>query len=350
MTEPAIPTFGKTKKPDDAWLAKALPEQTLDPDLAIIDPHMHFWDHASGYRYFLDELAADVKAGGHAIEATIFVECHAMYRKHGPVHLRSVGETEFAVGQAAIADSGAYTDCRAAAGIIAFADLAQGALTEEAIDAHIEAANGRLVGIRQRGKWDADPAVNGGVGASLPERYLDPKFGEGLDLLGKKGLAFDASVFHPQLGEVAEIARRHPGTSIVLVHTGSPIGHSSYAGREAETHATWLRGMKEVAACPNVSVKLGGLLMCLGNFDFTRAERPPASAELADLWRLYLDPCLDLFGPERCMVSSNFPVERAGCGYGTIWNMYKRITEGCSPDERALMFSGNARRIYNLPI
>jgi predicted TIM-barrel fold metal-dependent hydrolase len=340
--------FGRTKRPNEAWLAEALPEPALDPALPIVDAHMHFWDHASGYRYFVDELAVDIKNCGHNVAATIFVECHAMYRNSGPAHLRSVGETEFAVGQAAIAASGRYMACKAAAGIIAFVDLSQGDRTVEAIAAHREAANGRLVGVRQRGKWDADPIVNGGVGASEPERYLDPAFGQGIDALTRAGLPFDASVFHPQLREVATLARAHPEARIVLIHTGSPVGHSRYAGHAAQTHAEWLAGMKEVASCPNVAIKLGGLLMCLGNFDFTREARPPTGAELAGLWRPYIEPCFELFGAKRCMAASNFPVDRAGFSYGALWNMFKILTSGASSRERALIFSENARRIYQL--
>jgi L-fuconolactonase len=318
MTQETQSVFGRTKRPNEDWLAKATAEAPLDPDMPIVDPHMHFWHHATGYRYFVEELAEDVKASGHNVEATIFIECHSMYRPDGPEYLRSVGETEFAVGMAAIAASGKYTRCKAAAGIVAFADLTLGDRTQEALHAHIEAANGRLVGIRQRGKWDADPVVNGGVGVSVPELFLQPAFGKGVDALTALGLSFDASVFHTQLSDVAHLARSHPDASIVLIHTGSPIGHGSYAGKGAETHANWLAGMKEVAKCPNVTVKMGGMLMSLGSFDFSTAPTPPSSAQLAKLWEPYTKPCIDLFGPERCMVSSNFPVDKAGFGYGTL--------------------------------
>ena len=133
-----------------------------------------------------------------------------------------------------------------------------------------------------------------------------------------------------------------------MIHSGSPVGHSSYAGRQDEVHAEWLAGMKELQQCPNVSIKLGGLLMSLGSFDFTAEQKPPTSEELARLWRPWIEPCLELFGAGRCMVSSNFPVERAGVPYGTIWNMFKRIAAGCSAEEKRMLFSGTARRVYRL--
>ncbi|MBB3181043.1 amidohydrolase [Variovorax sp. Sphag1AA] len=348
-TPQATSLFTATRAPDHAWLDRVPAEAPIEPELAIVDPHMHLWDHKTGYRYFVPEFARDVAASGHTIDATVFIECHAMYRATGPEHLRWVGETEFAVGMAAMAASGKYTNCQAAAAIVGYADLTLGDRTRATLEAHVEAANGRFRGVRQRGKWDPDPAVNGPVGADRTGVYLEKEFGEGIDLLTSMGLSFDASVFHTQLSQVTALARAHPDATIVLVHTGSPLGHSSYVGREAEVHANWLAGMKELATCPNVSVKLGGLLMCLGNFDFSTAEIPPTSEQLERLWRPYLEPCLELFGAERCMASSNFPVEKAGMPYGTVWNMFKRLIAGCSLEEKKLILGGTARRIYRLP-
>ena len=101
--------FSETRRPDENWLARAKPEAAFEPDLPIIDPHLHFWHHKSGYRYFVDEFARDAAESGHNLEATVFIECNAMYRSDGPEHLKPVGETEFAVGMAAMAASRKYT-------------------------------------------------------------------------------------------------------------------------------------------------------------------------------------------------------------------------------------------------
>lgn len=342
-----LSVFSGPRPPNEQWLRKALPESGIEPDLPIIDPHVHFWVLPSGEKYLLEEFAADVASCGHNIEATVFVECNAMYRKGGPTHLQPVGETEFAVGMAAMAASGKYTVTRAAEGIVGFTDLA-GNRVADALDAQIAAANGRLKGIRHRAKWDPDPAVRGAMHALGPGLYLQGDFSKGIDLLVSRELLFEASIFHTQIADVTALARAHPDCSIVLNHSGSPVGHSSYAGMNAEVHASWMAGMRELATCPNVSIKMGGLLMCLGSFDFTVAPRPPTSEELADLWRPYIEPCVELFGAKRCMVSSNFPVEKAGVPYGTMWNMFKRITAGCSVDEKRLMFAETARRVYSL--
>lgn len=340
--------FGQTRAPNEGWLSGATPEPAIEPALPIVDPHLHFWHHKSGYKYFVEEFSRDLAASGHNVEATVFVECNAMYRATGPEHLKCVGETEFAVGMAAMGASGKYTSCRTAAGIVAFADLSRPENARETLEGHLRAANGRLKGVRQRAKWDADPVVRGAVSVEQPGLYLEPAFGRGLDLAAAMGLAFDASIYHPQIPELTALAQAHPDVNVVLIHSGSPIGYGSYAGKEAEVHANWLASMKELAKCPNVSVKMGGLLMVLANFDFTTAPTPPTSQQLADLWRPYIEPCIELFGAERCMASSNFPVDKAGFGYGTVWNMFKRITAGCSADEKRMIFSGTASRVYRL--
>ncbi|AHG64131.1 amidohydrolase family protein [Advenella mimigardefordensis] len=340
--------FSATRAPNLEWLGRAVPETAIDPHIPIVDAHMHLWDHKTGYRYFLPEFADDAAQSNHRIDATVYVECHSMYRADGPDHLKCIGETEFAVGMAAQANSRKYTDCRVADVIVGYADLTLGSRAGEALEAHMEAANGRFRGIRQRAKWDPDPAVRGAVHAGRSDLFADKHFRQGLDVLTTMGLSFDASVFHPQLMDLAKLAQAHPDSRIVVIHCGSPVGHASYRGREEEVYADWMKGMKALAACPNVSIKLGGLLMCLGSYDFTAVPSPLNSEQLAQLWRPYLEPCVELFGAQRCMVSSNFPVDKAGVPYGTVWNMFKRVMAGCSVDEKNWIFNGTARQFYRM--
>lgn len=342
--------FGRTQAPRDSWLERAHPEEVLEPDLPIVDAHMHLWHHVSGYRYFIDDYARDIAESGHNVEASVFVECNSMYRADGPEHLKPVGETEFAVGQAAMADSVKYTKARIAAGIVAYADLMQVENVPAVLDAHLGAANGRMRGIRMRAKWDADRAVRGAVSADRPGLYLETAFQKGVAELARRGLLFEASIYHAQIPDVTILARAVPQAQIVMIHSGSPVGHSSYRGHEREVHANWLRDMKAFAGLPNTSIKLGGILMTLAAFDFGKAERPISSGELAALWRPYIEPCIEMFGAERCMVSSNFPVDKAGFPFGTVWNMFKRITAQVSDTEKAAIYSGTARRIYDIEV
>ncbi len=89
-------------------------------------------------------------------------------------------------------------------------------------------------------------------------------------------------------------------------------------------------------------------MMRLAAYDYGALPAPPSSMELADYWRPYIEPCIELFGPERCMVESNFPVENMGNGYAALWNAFKRIAAGASPAEKAAIFNGTALRVFRL--
>jgi L-fuconolactonase len=95
-------------------------------------------------------------------------------------------------------------------------------------------------------------------------------------------------------------------------------------------------------------MKLGGVMMRLAAFDYGKADAPASSEELANLWRPYMELCIELFGTDRCLVESNFPVDKMGGGYATLWNALKRIASGASADERQALFNGTARRVYRL--
>jgi predicted TIM-barrel fold metal-dependent hydrolase len=95
-------------------------------------------------------------------------------------------------------------------------------------------------------------------------------------------------------------------------------------------------------------MKLGGMMMRLAAYDYKKLPRPPSSAEIADYWRPYVQTCIELFGPDRCLVESNFPVEKMGASYVTLWNALKRIAAGASESEKQAMFNGTARRVYRL--
>jgi len=336
--------FGRIYAPDAAWLAKAAPEPILDPDLPIIDTHHHLWQRQD-HRYLLQELLDDLRQG-HNVVATVFLQCHAMYRAGGPEELRPVGETEFVAGIAAMSDSGGYDPAQVAAGIVGYADLTLGARVEAVLEAQIRAAGGRFRGVRHSGNWDADPAI--GNGAPGPDIYRRADFRAGLARLSALGLSLDAWVFFTQLADVIDLAHAFPGTNIVMGHVGGVLGYGPYAGRREEVFATWKASVTELAKCPNVTMKLGGMMMRAALYDYKAAERPITSEELAAAWRPYIETCIASFGPERAMFESNFPVDKGSCGYAALCNAFKHITAGCSAAEKAALFAGTATRFYRL--
>jgi predicted TIM-barrel fold metal-dependent hydrolase len=340
--------YGRIYKPDEAWHAKAAPEPALSQELPIVDAHHHLWD-MPGYRYLLHDLLADLGTG-HNVVATVFAECHSMYRARGPAEMRPVGEVEFCAGVAAMSDSGRYGPTRICAGIVGFADLTLGDRVTPVLEAEIAAGGGRFRGIRHGAAWDADPIIGNSPVSGGPGLYQRSDFRAGLARLAALGLSFDAWVFHTQIGDVAALARAFPAANIVLCHMGSPLGYGPYAGRREEVFAAWKAAITDLAQCPNVTVKLGGLTMRRATFDYLKLPAPPTSEELAGYWRPYVSTCLDLFGAERCLAESNFPVEKMGIGYGALWNALKRLAAGASADEKRAIFSGTAQRVYRLDL
>jgi predicted TIM-barrel fold metal-dependent hydrolase len=236
-----------------------------------------------------------------------------------------------------------------AAGIVGFADLTLGDRAEPVLEANVRAGGGRFRGVRHSGAWDADPIIGNSRTASDLTLYAQPGFRAGVRVLARMGLSLDAWVFFGQLQTVVDLARACPEATIVLCHVGGLLGYGPYAGKRQEVADAWRPRIAELARCPNVVVKLGGMMMRLAAFDYRTAPAPATSEELAALWRPYIEPCIELFGPDRCMFESNFPVDKMGIGWAALWNAFKRIAAGASPGEKRALFAGTARRVYRLP-
>ncbi|MGB3472238.1 MAG: amidohydrolase family protein [Erythrobacter sp.] len=341
------------------------PEEIIEPELAIIDPHHHLWDLRPMMPMFpqprhrfietlvpvayygFDHLHADLTSG-HNIVATVYMECGAFYNADYGDANKVVGEVEYVNGVAAQSASGLYGPLRACAGIVGHADLMLGSAVGDVLDALQVAAPDRFRGIRHQGAWDADPEVLGPPFHAPPQLYRDATFREGFAQLGQRGMSFDAWILEPQIPDVIELARAFPDTPICLDHCGTPLGMASYTGKLEERFEIWRANIIELGKCENVMVKLGGLAM----HNCALPEQGPAagigSEELARLWKPYIETCIEAFGPTRAMFESNYPVDRWGATYPVLWNAFKRITAGASDDEKTALYAGNASRFYRI--
>jgi L-fuconolactonase len=347
MPQSAIPP-GRHAPVRPDWLAKRQ-EQAIEPDLPIVDPHHHMWDRPHN-RYLSEDLLADVNTG-HNIVATCFEECREMYRAEGPQELKSLGETEFVTGIAAMSASGKYGKTRCIAGIIGNVDLRIGGRAADILGHHVTISGGRFKGIRNGATWHADPSLEIYCSGAPEGLYRDRKFREGFAALAALGLSFDAWLFQTQLDDVADLARAFPQAAIVLNHVGGPLAIGPYAGKREEAFAIWKQGIEKVAAAsPSTYVKLGGLGMKISGFTFFENELPPSSQDLEQAWRPYIETGIAAFGPERSMFESNFPVDKGMCSYPVMWNAFKRIAAGCSAHEKTALFSGAATNAYRLAI
>lgn len=342
----------------EAWL-DLTKEEPLEPALPICDPHHHLWDYPDSFQenrvresarpmrhYLLEHLLKDT-GGGHNIVQTVFIECGSMYRKDGPPELRSTGEIEFVRGIAAQSASGQYGNTVVAAGIIGFADLMLGGAVAPVLEALLETSKSRFRGIRFTTVWDASPIFSSRV--NNPNLLSDSRFREGFAELHKFNLSFDAWLYFHHLPGLVSLARAFPETPIILNHIGGPLGLGPYADKREEVFREWEKGIEMLATCPNVVVKLGGMGMPRTGFHWDEMPKPPDSIRLAREMAPYYMACIEKFGTERCMFESNFPVDRISYSYTVIWNAFKRITRGFSPEERANLFHDTAARIYRLP-
>jgi predicted TIM-barrel fold metal-dependent hydrolase len=325
------------------WLAQVT-EAALDPGREIVDPHHHLWPSAE-MGYNVPELTADLTSG-HNVVQTVFMECGAAYRKDGPDHLKPVGETVFVTeaSEKMKAAGGPYI-----AALVAHADLRlEPALLDEVLEAHEAAARGLFRGIRHAGSRDNSGATLRIPGHAPPRLYHEPDFQRGVRHLGERGLTYDTWHYHHQNRDYLALAKACPETVMILDHFGTPIGVGPYEGKRDEIFETWKEDMAAIAECPNVYAKIGGLAMPDNGFGWDKRDTPPGSDEIVAEHKRWYDHMIGLFGPERCMFESNFPVDRLSMSYVVYWNAMKKIAAPYPEAAKAAMFAGTARKVYSV--
>ena len=334
---------------DNAWLAQ-VDEPILDPGREIIDPHHHLWRKRFDQDYLLEELWGDTQSG-HNVTKTLFMECRAFYRREGPEHLLPLGETEAVTEIARL--SQANTEGKAQiAGIVAHADLTLAGSDpdklEEVLAAHTEIAGALFKGIRHAGACDKEPEHLVIPGRAPSYLYGKESFRKGLRQLAARGLSYDTWHYHHQNLDYIDLANAVPECTMILDHFGTPLGVGRFRGSRDEIFREWKQEMRELAKCPNVYAKIGGLAMPDNGFDWHTAERPPTSDEFVDAQARYYHHMIECFGPERCMFESNFTVDRLSISYPVLWNGLKKIAARYSEEEQQALFSGTASKVYRL--
>lgn len=328
-----------------AWLRLEEPEDVLEPELPIVDPHHHLWDRRSdesfAFRsklYLLPEILEDMY-DGHRVVGTVFVEAKAFHQQDGPQELRPRGEVEFCQGVAAACDSGVYGPSRVCWGIQGTCDLRH---------PNVEAVLLQMTRCRNFR----------GVRAPGP---FDDEFKRGFRALQRLGLVYDrwhGTAERPQgvaydpdeLQRLIALAREFPQVTIVVDHLGGLVGPRM--GGQAVVDR-WRADVKELAdSCPNVVCKVGGIQMASNGWGLEQRATPIGSAELADLVFPWYEHAIRCFGPARCMFESNFPVDKDCVSYRSLWNMFKLVARrmNLSDVEKRHIFHDTAVRVYNLQL
>lgn len=297
--------------------------------LQVVDPHIHLWNIQT-HRYpwmagaggnFMGPCdailktyeVADYLADAEGVEVLKAVHIDAAHDPAAPLE-----ETKWLQS---LADAPASRGLPNA--IVAYADLSAPDV-DALLAAH--AAHRNVRGIRQTLNVHPDPFYDY-VGRHF---MREPPWRRGFARLQDHGLSFDLQIYPSQMIEAAELAREHPATPIILNHSGMFVDRGSVAGWRA-----WRDGLRALAACPNVCIKISGLGMI--DHRWTVESLRPYALE-----------AIDTFGVERAMFASNFPVDRLYSSYGALWSAFEQIVSGASAAERDALFRSNAERVYRI--
>ncbi len=308
--------------------------------IPIVDPHHHLWVHGKE-RFLCDELYGDIEASGYDVQATVFIECTSMYHPRGPEEFRPVGEMEFANGCGALGESGVLGPTRICSAIIGYADLALGERVKGVLEKLCAAGGERIRGIRYITSHEPEVKIQ-----APKDIMLDPKFQQGFACLKEFGLRFDAWQYHPQLPQLLKLVRMAPETPVVINHAGGLVGMGSFAGRREESIAAWRRSLTELAAEPNVFLKVGAFSMPVFALTPDMPKGPEHLAIFAERVRPLVETCVEIFGVRRCMFESNFPVSRETYTYKETWDVLMSAARNFSLSEKQQMFAETARQFY----
>ncbi|GAA4428047.1 amidohydrolase family protein [Georgenia halophila] len=282
------------------------------PD-SLVDAHLHVWDLDGGgpfgvtypwltsgplhRTHTLDEVDADLAAMG--VGQIVLVQASD-----------SLAETDELLRTAGTAPVPAT--------VVGWLPLADARLTEQALDRR---PDGTLVGVRHLIHDEPDP-----------EWMMRPEVAQGMAVLERRGLTFDAVAERPDLlAQVPAVARRHPGLTVVLDHIGKPPVASGWSSPESQD---WARRLREAAAEPGVVAKLSGLATV------SRTGWEPAD------WQPFVDHALECFGAERLVLGSDWPVSTLNGDYSSVVTGLLEVIAGLSADERRLICTTNALRTY----
>jgi L-fuconolactonase len=319
-------------------------EDVFDPHVPVVDAHHHLIAEESPYGvYGPEDLCADVRASGHNVEQVVFVEFGTSYLAAGSAARRTLGETKYAASCAEVLSG---LDGPRMGGVVARVDLREPGL-EDLLKEHAVAAQGLLRGIRHAVTFD--PTGTFRLGHAGPAALLaDPSYRRGAAVVGRMGLVLDTFLFADQLSELTDFAIATPDTTLVVNHLGCPVAVGAYSGRRDEVIARWRSDLALIADQPNIRLKIGGIGMPIFGLAWRQGRRQTTSDELVLAWGEEIGYAIDLLGPERCMMESNFPIDKLSFSYRVVWNAFKKIVAGLSPADRDYVLRGTAIATYKL--
>eukprot|EP01104_Vermistella_antarctica_P020866 TRINITY_DN911_c1_g1_i2.p1 TRINITY_DN911_c1_g1~~TRINITY_DN911_c1_g1_i2.p1 ORF type:complete len:359 (+),score=39.36 TRINITY_DN911_c1_g1_i2:149-1225(+) len=305
-------------------------EDPLKPLFPVIDAHHHFWDTPPAgmlearmamsnamkvtfgdapmaSAYLRDEYNADISR--HNVKASMYVECHSFWNRELEPHLRPTGETKRVQKFHDDEDS----DLLLCQGIVSRADLGLATpLFEECLTVHQESSCFR--GIRYAIAHYSEDTKNVVSVGELSEVLKSRRFHDNLEVLAGRNLTYDVWLYHTQIKQLIEIAVKHPSLTVVADHCCTPVVLPTTA---SSVFSDWKRDIRELAACPNVVCKIGGLLMQITT---PKPEEALSSDGVVHAVSPYVMETISVFGSNRCIFESNFPMDRCNVSFGVMLN------------------------------
>ena len=302
----------------------------MSDEFSIIDAHQHFWDPRRNHYPWLSDarmmpfrygdysalkrryLPADYRAdsAGHRVVATVHVE--AEWDPSDPV-----GETRWLAA------------LRQTAGLPTVA-VAQARLDREDVAAVLaaQAAFPFVRGIRHKPRAAASPPA---VAPGAPGSMDDERWRRGYALLERQGLSFDLQTPWWHLPDAARLACDFPRTQIIVNHTGLP------SDRSAKGLVAWRAALATAAAMPNIALKISGL--GLRGQPWSAEANTPVVRE-----------AIRIFGVERCLFASNYPVDSLVGSFDAIFSGFKTMVRDLPLADQRKLFHDNAARIYRIKV
>jgi predicted TIM-barrel fold metal-dependent hydrolase len=299
------------------------------PDASpIIDPHHHLWDLGRNKYPWLQErpLRPRVEGDVSPIARDYLLEDYRADTRNQnvvkSVAVESGWDPSDPVGETAwlqrLADQHGFPH-----GIVARATL-DAPDVERVLEAHAAYQNVR--GIRHIVNWHPDPVK---TYVDRPDLIRTAEWRRGFSLLRRFGFSFDLQLYPAQMADAAALAHEYPDVPIILTHAGMPVD------RDGQGLDLWRRGMRELAAAPNVAVKISGLGVVDRQWT-VKSIRP------------FVLQTIEAFGVSRCMFASNFPVDKLWSDFDALYAAFREVTEPFSAAERRQLFHDNAARYYRL--
>ena len=300
-------------------------------NIKIVDAHHHLWDlnnKDTKYSWLMVTEGEAFFGDYAAIRKNYLLEDYIEDTKNQniikSVHVQAEHDDDKPVNETAWLQNLADThSSKLPNAIVAFADFSKNNVSE-ILDAHQEYKNTR--GIRQILSYNKDEPK---YSHATEDFMKNSTWVENFKYIRNRNLSFDIQIYKHQMEDAVNLANKYNDVLFILNHTGEPCYQSK------EYIESWEQNMNKLAKCENVVAKISGLGMFDPNWTI-------------DSTRIFVEKTIQIFGIERCMFASNFPVDKIFNTFDTYWNSFKEITKNYSENDKQLLFSSNAEKYYRI--